>query len=260
MDIASILNELWRRRWWMALGILVAGAVAATTVFELPSFEKKVSGTGVARADVLIDTQHSALGSIEEDVSELVTRASIYSRMFGSTEVKKRIADAMDVPVEQIGVLDQKAVEAGITDVGGGLLVGGSTQESHPVVRIGTQAPSMELAERLASVSREALIGYVAELQRETDVPPRDRVVMRELGAPQGDVITTAASYKNAVGAFIGILLAWALLVLVVARTIVALRELRAAEKRDTLTELWELDIPPEDDDPQGVEARQGAA
>ena len=97
MDIASILNELWRRRSWVAAGAIVVALIALSVVFRLPGFDKKSDTSGAASTDVLVDTRSSALGSIAIDVNELATRASVYANIISTTAVRQRIARRVGV-------------------------------------------------------------------------------------------------------------------------------------------------------------------
>lgn len=242
MDIASILNELWRRRIWVGVGILVAGVLAMSVVFKLPSFEKKSTVTSAASTDVLVDTRRSALGSIAIDVDELTTRAAVYARMVGTTAVKKRIAELAGAPAEQIAVFDTSlgtpAPSPG--DVSpvtptppspGGLQIVASTQEAGPAIKLEALAPTPTAAKQLADAAAAALISYVAGVQEQRAIPAAERVVLRQLGSPEAVFHIAGPDYAKAIAAFIGAFLAWCLLVLVVSRTVAALRELRAADE-----------------------------
>ena len=236
MDIASILNELWRRRIWVALGAIVALVVAISTVYSLPGLEKKESVTSVASADVLVDTRHSALGALSIDVSELSTRASIYAQMVGTTEVKRQIARAAGVPAGQI--LSAPS-EPGTTLPAGVMSVSAFTVEGNPVVKIQASAPTVDGARTLAGAAAQALVAYVAEVQEERALLARERVELRQLGAPIAGVAVVKANYGKAVAAFFGILIAWSVMVLVIARIAGSLRELRAEERRNVLFGIW---------------------
>ena len=263
MDIASILNELWRRRIWVGVGIVVAGVLAMSVVFKLPSFEKKSTVTSAASTDVLVDTRTSALGSIAIDVDELTTRAAVYARMVGTTAVKERIAKLAGVPAEQIAVVNASPSTPVPSSPGaaspvtppppspGGLRIVATSQEASPAIELQAQAPTPSAAERLADSAAKALIANVAETQERRSLPAAERVVLRQLGSPQAVVRIDEPGYTKAIAAFIGAFLAWCLLVLVVSRTAVALRQLRAAdevsaaENRNLVVGPW--DPPPAD-------------
>jgi len=242
MDIASILNELWRRRIWVVVGIVVAGVIAMSVVFRLPSFEKKSTVTSAASTDVLVDTRTSALGSLAIDVTELTSRAAVYAGMIGTTEVKERIAKLADAPAEQIAVVDvtlgTPAPSPGAVRPStpappspGGLGIVATTQEASPAIKIQALAPTPTAAERLADSAAKALISYVTEQQERRALPAAERVVLRQLGSPQAVVQIDEVGNTKAIAAFIGVLLAWCLLVLIVGRTVTALRQLRAADE-----------------------------
>jgi hypothetical protein len=237
MDIASILNELWRRRLWIAVGVGVAALVALSVVFRLPSLERKSSVSGAASADVLVDTRSSALGSIAIDVNDLTTRAAVYAGMIGTTEVKQRIARLADMEVDRIGVMEMGTGPPEVSQLAEGspagrspeeLSIGATTQEAHPAVKLQALAPTPAAAKRLADASAKALVEYVADLQEQRAIPPRERLILRQLGPPQAIVVVDQAGLGQAIAAFVGLLLAWCLGVLVVSRTGAALAELRS--------------------------------
>jgi hypothetical protein len=274
VDIASILNELSRRRIWVGVGVAVAAVIAMSAVFELPSFEKKSSVRGAASTDVLVDTRSSALGSIAIDVNELTTRAAVYARLIGATDVKKRIARLADAPADEITVVDMGLGTPGPQSAGGdsglgtaappsphALQIGAAAQEAHPVVKLQALAPTPTAAKKLADAAAGALISYVADAQAERAIPVRERVELRQLGVPQAALLVDEPDYLMAVAAFIGVFLAWCLVVLVVSRTAVALGELRAAdtlsapEADNLLVGLW--DDPPAEGGFEGRRTRQ---
>jgi hypothetical protein len=255
VDIASILNELWRRRRWVAAGAIVVAILALSVVFRLPSFEKKSDTSGVAATDVLVDTRSSALGSIAIDVDELTTRAAVYANIISTTAVRERIARLVDGAPDEIGIVDTSTGTPGSTEgqtgertpqPSGGLKIGASTLEAHPAVKLEAFAPTPRTAKRLANASATALISYVAGVQEARAIPPRERVVLRQLGPPQTVLLVDGPDYLMAIALFIGLMLAWCLVVLIASRTAEGLRELRdpaaprAVDEGNLLIGLWD--------------------
>jgi hypothetical protein len=257
LDVALILNELWRRRLWVGAGLVIAAIIALSLVFKLPSLERKSTVTSASSTDVLVDTRSSALGSIAIDVNDLATRAAVYARMIGTTAVKQRIARHADVPVDRIAVLDMGTGTAPdltrrseASESGAGLSIGATTQEAQPAVKLQALAPAPDTAKRLANASAGGLIDYVASIQEQRAIPARERVVLRQLGLPQTVVLVDKAAYLTAIAAFVGLSLAWCLLVLIASRTATALVELRmpvsapSADGGNLLVGVWDTQGP----------------
>lgn len=238
MELAHILNELWRRKVWLALGLVIALAAPMKVIYDLPSFQKKESQGGVATTDVLIDAPQSPLGAVTTDVTPLATRAAIYSQLIGSAPVKERIARTAGIPAGAIAVIapptasGQSAPQPQATGVSGGYLIQTATGgEGQPVLTISTQGPTAQAAIRLADATAAGLAGYIRDLQTTGAIERSDRVEILQLGRADGGLVLETVDYGDALLAYVVAFLGWCLLVLAAGRIIGGLREARAAER-----------------------------
>jgi hypothetical protein len=253
MEIGYILNELWRRRLWLALGFLLAVAVAVSTVYSIPSFEKKTLELGAASTEILVDAPRSPLGALSgtsnvpnADVQTLVTRAQVYARLVGTPPVKERMARAVGVPSENIATggpgpgVDSTGGEVSAEERGNQLLAEGNALRlvatsslDIPVVTLATQGATAEEAIRLADAAAAAIAGYISEIQDRQDISEADRVVIQQLGSAQGGTVNPGVDYTVTALAFVGAFGIWCLLVLLGSRTALSWRGARAAQARE---------------------------
>src|SRR5438445_1849027 len=108
MDFAQVLLVLWRRRWWVALGAVVAVLVALSTGYSIsffpPSLKQKSLAMGTADTQLLVDTRRSALLNSTADLTPEVARAWVLAPLMTTLPVRQAIAKAAGVPVEAIYV------------------------------------------------------------------------------------------------------------------------------------------------------------
>lgn len=244
MEIGYVVSELWRLKRWVALGLIVGVLAAIAVLYELPSFESKSYEVGAASTEVLVEPSDAPLGSLGTDLNtrtSLVAQAELYVRLLRTAPVKEPMARMAGIPVGSI------ATSAPPTNVEAGrevpseqraneLLVEDNTYRilpkaapEVPVIVISTQGPSAEKAVRLADAAVGALREYVSDTAAEAGIPRETR--FRQLGPAEGGTITQNASIKLAGMAFFGTFVAWALLVLVVARLRAGWRAAQAAER-----------------------------
>jgi hypothetical protein len=87
-----------------------------------------------------------------------------------------------------------------------------------PIIGVFTQAPTTELAIRLADASISALSQYVENLQQADNVPRGARVVIRRLGQAHGGVVNGSISKMLPAMIFTAVFVFWCVLLLVAAR------------------------------------------
>jgi hypothetical protein len=242
MEIGYILNELWRRKYWVALGLIVAVIAAASTAYKLPSLEKKSLVLGTASTEVLIDSPRSPLGSLTSEIDTLAVRAGIYARLIESTPVRERVA--RELGVSPLGVAtqgpqpkrSQRGREASAGDRSNELLTEdnelrlfASSAGDIPLLTISGQGPTGESAIRLVDAAANAIADYVSEIQESQDIPEYARVQIRRLGPPQGGLVNEGVDKMAAALAFVGGFVGWCILVLLAGRIGESWREVRAA-------------------------------
>ena len=245
MEVGYILHELWRYKRMLALGLIVAALVATATVYHLPSFESKNTSLGTARVQLLVDASSSPVGSLNGPLDEVVVRAGLYARLIESTPVRRRIQQKLGLAGG--GGVATEGPQPGQTPAPGNepneqqrsadLLTEGnpnrlfaSAESDLPLVTIVAQAVNAPAATTLADTAAAALQDYVSEVQSRQKVSPTVQVELRTLGPARGGVVNEGAGYTAAVLGFIGAFLAWCVLILVGARVLRGLREVRMSE------------------------------
>lgn len=244
MELANILNELWRRRTWLAVGLVLAVAAPIMVIYELPSFEKKGGKYGVATTDILVSSQQAPIANVNAELEPLVSRAAIYSRLVGSQPVKDRIARIarlVGVPAADL-VVNPPAAEGSSGGAGGTFdstlqedgyfIATASGGEGQPVLTISTQAPTSEAATRLADATAAGLAVYIREMQQQDGIPGEERANLEQLGGARGGLAVRTVDYKAAVLAYLGVFVGWCLVILFAGRLIAGLREVRGGEKQ----------------------------
>lgn len=250
MDAAQVLRELWRRRAWMALGVLVAVVAALAAGFRLsvipPRLESKSLAVHTANASVLVDTRSSAVGNVLVDLRPLIARASVYTRYATTLVVRRAIARAAGLSVDQFVVdapfgtnLPREASQPVAAQRAEGLLresrvyyLRFSSDSGLPVVFITANAPSVDEARRLADAGAQGLIDNVSRIEIARRIPLDQRVALRQLGSAEGGTVAQDVKLGVVIAAFVGVMIAWALLVLLVGSVARSWRSLDSAEGR----------------------------
>ncbi len=265
MEIGYALSELWRLKWWVALGLLVGVAAAMSVIFKLPSFEKKSYELGAASTEVVVEARKLPLGDIGSSSAQggpsLVSRTALYSRLIGSPPVRTLISQSSGIPAWAIvvtapPVAGQTGREVSSEERSNELLVEGNTYRvlaaanpELPVLSISTQAPTAAEAIKLANGAVEGLARFVHQTAQAQDVPPSRRLRFRQLGPAAGGTVSANADYTVAGLAFFGAFAAWCALVLILSRITTSWRSARAAEREPAAPQPTEVPVDrPRDD------------
>jgi hypothetical protein len=201
-----LLAPLRRHRGWTLLGLIVAAVAAATRFASVgvlpPSIKIKAFAHASASTKVVLG-ETSSFGysnTSREPYGALSTRTYALADMVDSPELTEYVARAAGLPASQIGILGprwvelqreqqfpsgpqrdrqitiekdpyQVTIDQETTQAGEGPGPGSGP----PVIDVETQAPSTELAARLARAVPAALAAYVEQTQATAGVPERDR-------------------------------------------------------------------------------------
>ena len=172
MELVAFLRVLWRRRILVGVGAILAVAVG----FAVGG--SPVPPSGLAKADVIVDTPQSALAAAApRGFDTFYWRATLLAMLLGTDPARQQIARVTGVPEDQIAVTDLEltaptvpaalpvaAVQAATTTAEPYVLTV-STNDVLPVVSIQAAAPDRAGAARLAAAAVSAL---------QTGAPPRD--------------------------------------------------------------------------------------
>jgi hypothetical protein len=232
MELARTLKTLWIRRRLVALGAGIAAIAALLSVYSVglfpPSMTSRTNVFATASTQLLVDAPDSAFADLENDLTPLETRASVFARFLASPVALTLIAKEAEVPVSSIeaqGPYDinlpviQQEPTAGQRSsqiIGEGALYRLRFENNPvlPVVSVFAQAPSEDEAIALADAAPRALRAYIAQIQAQQDTPEDRRVVIRKLGNATGGVVNAGANIQIALLVFIIVFGAWCMLLI----------------------------------------------
>jgi capsular polysaccharide biosynthesis protein len=205
MELAQIIKILWDRKGLLLLIALVALAAGFMTMFHVsPSGVSKRSYVyGSAQTQILIDSPRSSLLDLNQETGPLATRAAVYAAFMRSNAITDAIAKEMGVQPGQVVAQGPfttaggtqnipRPAEARANEVRGEAdtyrLVF-DAQQDLPIVTVYSQAPTGELAIKLANATVKATRDYVDNQETSVNVPAAAKTSIRELGpATGGDV------------------------------------------------------------------------
>jgi hypothetical protein len=241
MEFALILRELTRRRWALAIGVLVAAAAATLSVYRIDgtSLKPRSLQHSSASTQVLVDSRSSVLGNVGQSFEPLATRALVYANFMTSPVVLDIIGKQVGLSGEQIYAAgpvsaQEPRVEQEPTALKRNVEISGETkpyrlnfesQGNLPTIGISSQAPTTSQAVALANAAVIGMERYVASVEAANNVPPASRVVIRQLGPASGAVDDAGIRKSLAALVFVGVFLLWCILVLLASRFREAWRE-----------------------------------
>jgi hypothetical protein len=221
--IAAMLRDLARCRLLVAMGALMAVTAAVLTLYQVylpPNIESRKYEIGVASAAVLIDSQSSQvvdLGDVKSraDLASLTVRAQLLADLVASSPLKERIATYAGVAPETLiatapsgapaGQQSQPAVGSGIAaDDRRASTLNISVRDAAPIITVIANAPTEELAGRLADGAVVQLRKHLETLAAKDQVPDARRLVVDRLGAAHTSTETRGPS--TAIALFVGVL------------------------------------------------------
>jgi hypothetical protein len=244
VEIAYSLKELWRRRIWVGLVIVLAVAGALATTYDVslspPGLTKpKTIESASASAELLIDSPRSAVGNLRTPLAPLSERTSIVALLLESVPVRAAIAESAGISPRELAINSDVGgtADPGQTRRSSQLVAESSpyrvqargAAEGVPILIVDTVAPTLEEALALANGSAEAIETYIGEIQSKESTPGHARVQIRRVGEARGGVVNPGASSRATFLAFFGILVIGLVMVLFISRLVREMRARRAA-------------------------------
>ena len=208
--ILLTLRELWHRKLWVGLAIVVAAAAGLIVASRQYSVEQ-------ASADVLVDTPSSQVvdlgnggqsAEVVPGIETLATRARLLGNLMASGSLKLAIAKSAGIKSEQLVVVpppDSLDVEATPVATGGGsagadaTILTLTTDSTLPILYASAQAPSAETAERLATGAVEELKRYLGSVAATDQIPEARQLVVSEIGTRRAAPVARGPSTPIAV-------------------------------------------------------------
>jgi hypothetical protein len=217
-----------RHRLWLLPGLVLALLLAAMSLRDSKEFAS-------ASTVVLVDWATAPyLLDIKQSLDPLGERAGVLARLAPSPGIVDRIARRAGVDPDQITAAgpykpgaprteqepsaERRGVQLAAERDPYRLRFDSEEDRGVPIVSIIAQAPTVERAERIADSSAAALTDYVSALQSERHVPPRQRIALRGVGRADGSVVNPGVDKQVAALQFVGVLLAWTMLLVAVLR------------------------------------------
>jgi hypothetical protein len=232
MELARTLKTLWIRRRLVALGAAIAFVAALLSVYSVglapPSLTSRTNVFATASTQLLVDAPDSAFADLENDLTPLETRASVFARFLASPvalELVARDAGISVASIEAQGPYDinlpviQQEPTAGQRSsqiIGEGALYRLRFENNPvlPIVSVFAQAPTEAEAIALANAAPRALRTYISEIQAHQQTPVDRRVVIRKLGDATGGVVNAGANVQIALLVFVVVFGAWCMLLI----------------------------------------------
>jgi hypothetical protein len=164
MEFVALLRILWRRRVYVAAGLVLALAIA------FAASRGQSTQLGIASTRVVIDTVDSQLVDAEPvGADTLAWRAALLGDLMGSDAGRPRIASAMGIPERDLAVvgphlnepprntpLARRASEAAAITTEP-YVVAIQADDPLPIIDIDATAPSRRDAARLATAAKDAI-------------------------------------------------------------------------------------------------------
>jgi hypothetical protein len=260
MELAYIFKTLLERKLALVAIFIVALAIAILSAYSVSTkgLKPRSSQYGAATQQVLIDSPQSALVDLKKDTGPLSVRALVYAQFMRSTAIVDGVAQRLRIlpaqittqgPFGTVGAAQNAAQPAvsrssQIAAEREVYRLAFDAQENLPVITVYAQAPTANKAFALSTAAVQSLQDYVDQLQTKEALKPKDRVVIRPLGAPSGGTVDHGA--RKMVMILIFLVLTGLGCVLVIGYTSVrrGWRQLNEAEQTDQ--DAWPpSDLPP---------------
>jgi hypothetical protein len=222
MEIAQALQLLWRRKIWLAVGLVVAIAVGAASIQLLKKEEY-----ATAMTQMIVDSPRSPLGNTAASLDPFTARASVFADLMASHPALVEIGEAAGIPPDQI-VASAPADTTGTTTVSPTPPAAPQPVTKYklfldqdptlPTVDIYAEAPTTDQAIALANGAVTGFSRYLRTLESQTSIHANQRVEIRQLGQPVGGVVDPHASKKIAAVLVLLVLLGWCGMILLFER------------------------------------------
>jgi|GEM_PF-1402740 len=227
MEAVAIIRLLWRQRFLVALGLVVALSIGIATAYKVgfgfpPKFESRQYQVGIASAEVLVDSPSSQVadiggGSALTDVSGLASRSRLLANLMAVSPLKEQIArragidprtlvataPSTDVTgADKVSPLDSKASGAGVNRLSV------EPNEILPIIGANATAATPELAARIAAAAVAELKAYLNTIAAADRVPGARQLVISPLGPARS---ATVVEGPRRLFAFVAVLLVFGL-------------------------------------------------
>jgi hypothetical protein len=237
MEFALVLRELGRQRKWIVLGAVIAAVIAMLAVFQVksvfpPRLHTRALQHSTASTEVYIDHSVSSLGDTGTNLQPLVDISNVLAHVMATPTLLNLIGQDAHIPGDEIyasGPIEPNLTRF-VQEPSQGKRASEVAGETNPyrlefdndgvipVVSIYSQAPTNAQAVALADGAARALSQYETSVENEGDTPTLQRVDIRQLGVPTAAVADSGITKKLGLLVFVGVLILWCGLILLIGR------------------------------------------
>jgi len=233
MELALVLRELWGRKRWLAVGVVVSLVGAVFSVYQIhllpPKLVKRDIQYSSASIQAFVDSPTSFVGDVTQDIGQSVGRATVFANLMASPGAMDLVGRRAGIPGDEIwaaGPVDpdvqRVVIEPTATkrdyQVAGEALpyrIEFLADPNLPIISIYTQAPTTAQALSLATASVATLASYASAQASGQHIPARARVVIRTMGPANGRIVNGGITKKLAGLVFVAVFAAWCMLIMV---------------------------------------------
>lgn len=218
----------------LALGVVIALVVTVLSAYRLDGSSLKprqVIYSG-ASTQILIDTPRSSLADVGQNIDPLQIRATVLANLMASPSFLELVGKRVGLSGAQIyaaGPVDPQlprtqqeptALKRNVELTGetAPYRLNFNSDPNLPEIGVYAQAPTTDMAVKLANASSSALSEYISNAEDQTQVPDHNRATIRQLGSATGGVVNGSAGKEIMVLMFMAVLIFWCVLMLVVVR------------------------------------------
>ena len=190
-----------------------------------PGVEPRTHEIATASTRALVDAPRSTLVNLGVNTNDLggsVSRALLISNVMTSAPVREYIARRAGIPADAIQItspitpdfprpLSSRTKRYSATDIlkrPDEFRLSLHNNPTVPMIDVYAEAPTPDAAKRLANGAIEGTRDYLAALGAQQRIPPAERVLLRQLGAAEGETINDGIDLKVAVLSFLLVLFA----------------------------------------------------
>jgi capsular polysaccharide biosynthesis protein len=223
MELTQILNTLRRVKILVAAVAVVAVLAAISTSYSITTsgLVSKSHAYGAAQTQILIDSPRSSLIDLSQETAALASRAAVYAQFMRSNAVKAYIGRAVGISGDGIATSGPFTTAGGTQNIPRPSEARSNEvaaeqqqyrlvfdyQQDLPIVSVYAQAPTADMAIKLASGTVTGVQAYIAKLESQTHVPANAKTVVRELGSPDGGWVSAGVNPIMMVLAFIAVMI-----------------------------------------------------
>lgn len=237
VELALALKALWCRKRLLALGLLLSAIPPLLAIYHVDSvvplsFHKRALTHYSAAAEAYVDEGESFVGNSLVDTNPLIFRAMTYANLMAGPAGVQLTARYSGVPADQIyatGPVDpneQRVQQEPLATERNYQITGESKpyqldfymDQTVPIVYVYAVAPTARQAYSLAGGAITGLRQYARNVEVQQHVGWRQRVVIRQIGHPSVGLVDPGVGKKLAGLIYILTLIAWCVIVLLVAR------------------------------------------